>query len=692
MSTIKGVWIWNDELIIDNSAEWEQVVSFDAFDASWDGIQMYSLATMYYNKYPAELGQSQTVYAGGVGWVYGDFNPSRIIDFGTEPQEVSDEFYAFLTANATYQEPKTLKGKWYWKESIDFSALKSYTEQSVNFTSDGMTYISLGLHPQEAYIFYGFLNGTQTQYDAPKYQDGTWSESTYRTIDFGTEPQEVSDEFYAFLTANATYQEPAAYINGVWKWNETIALTTELTEFVSFTSNGTEWDIITTIGGVLVYYRGIEASVSTYVNGIGWVVDEEYRTLNFGTSPKEVSEDFYNFLMANATYQPTVAEKLVLIAENEPKVYEAGYAKGNTEGYQNGYDDGNAEGVKEGIAEGKQAEYDAFWDIFQDNGKRTDYQYGFAGQRWTTDIFKPKYDMKPSRCDYMFAVSAGLRDVDLVEHLSKLGVVLDISNATMINYMCHYAYFKRIGILDTRKSTALTSMFYQSKLVTIDKIILKDDGTQTFKIAFGGASQLTNITFEGVIGQDIDFQYSTSLTAESIINILNHLSTITRDKTLTLSQTAVDNAEWDRIVMTAHNSVPKYGKIISSTPIELKAGERLKVELIVDDEHFFGTANHDENDTHYWAVGLQWDNSANNREYTYTATADENHNVNVVVNRFDTIQDSPYITFVVRAVKIDDNGNEISENLYNIVDDDFRHYTTFEEFIDQHPDWSITLN
>lgn len=56
-------------------------------------------------------------------------------------------------------------------------------------------------------------------------------------------------------------------------------------------------------------------------------------------------------------------DKLIEIAENEQKVYEAG----------------------------KDAYYDFFWDEFQKNGTLTFYGNAFSGYGWTDEIFKPKY-------------------------------------------------------------------------------------------------------------------------------------------------------------------------------------------------------------------------------------------------------------------------------------------------------------
>jgi hypothetical protein len=81
-----------------------------------------------------------------------------------------------------------------------------------------------------------------------------------------------------------------------------------------------------------------------------------------------------------------------------------------------------------------------------------------------------------------------------------------------------------------------------TKLETIEKIILKEDGTQTFANAFTNAKALKNITFEGVIGQNIDFKDCTLLTHESLMSIINALQRYDGDgntHTVTLGQSNI---------------------------------------------------------------------------------------------------------------------------------------------------------
>jgi hypothetical protein len=67
--------------------------------------------------------------------------------------------------------------------------------------------------------------------------------------------------------------------------------------------------------------------------------------------------------------------------------YDAGYNKGHHDGYEHG----EADGISQGTEIGKQEEYDRFWNVYQQNGTRTNYSYAFAGESWTDEAINPKY-------------------------------------------------------------------------------------------------------------------------------------------------------------------------------------------------------------------------------------------------------------------------------------------------------------
>lgn len=198
----------------------------------------------------------------------------------------------------------------------------------------------------------------------------------------------------------------------------------------------------------------------------------------------------------------SVAEKYTtLTSEKIPKVYE------------------------NGVADGRQAEYDRFWDAYQQNGNRTSYEGAFYGAGWTTELFKPKYSMSPAgSATYMFYMNLGSSDVDLTKWFNSLKITLDTSLVTNTYNMFSYCGASRIPELNLTSAATLNCTFrWCSRLISIDKIVLKDDGSQTFlNGVFDHCYLLENITLEGVVGNDINFQYS-PLSVESMKSIISCL-------------------------------------------------------------------------------------------------------------------------------------------------------------------------
>lgn len=217
----------------------------------------------------------------------------------------------------------------------------------------------------------------------------------------------------------------------------------------------------------------------------------------------------------------SIAEKLTTIAQNQEKVHNAG----------------------------KDSEWNAFWDSYQNNGKRIGYYYGFCGLGWSDETFKPKYDIKASGTGaYMFIYNAV---TDIKGKLEELGVRLDTSKVN--NFQSSFAYSKSIAypVLDFSNATSTNVAFSDcTNLQYIEKIIVAPK--VSFNGTFKNCTSLEHIRIEGTIGQSIDFSYSPLLSRASIENIIGCLSGTVTGKTLTLSQTAVNNAftvdEWNTLI------------------------------------------------------------------------------------------------------------------------------------------------
>ena len=192
---------------------------------------------------------------------------------------------------------------------------------------------------------------------------------------------------------------------------------------------------------------------------------------------------------------------------------------------------------------GKKAEYDAFWDAFQQNGTRTNYDEGFAGIGWTSETFKPKYDIIPKEAYMSFRDNSA--EIDLVDFCTKNGITIDFSKITKAQYIFYNASFARLGLLDFTSLTdaSLTAgAFSYCKAKTVD--LLKLSATKgAYNTTFSNWSYLENITIDGSINcGGANFSSSTKLTKASITSIINALSSTTSGLAITFSKTAVNKA------------------------------------------------------------------------------------------------------------------------------------------------------
>jgi hypothetical protein len=186
----------------------------------------------------------------------------------------------------------------------------------------------------------------------------------------------------------------------------------------------------------------------------------------------------------------------------------------------------------------------------------------FHGVFWGFDNFYPTQDIivegAASYLFYNWDTAHGGYKYSLKKRLEECGVRLDISKAA--NLQLAFAYCVSITEIPTIDCTGLTTtssgLFREcyTGLESIEKIIVKE--TQEFPSWFTYTS-LKEVRFEGVIGEDIKFDYGNRLSRESIINIVEHLSETALGKTLTLTEGAVNNAftdaEWAALIADKTN-------------------------------------------------------------------------------------------------------------------------------------------
>ena len=206
----------------------------------------------------------------------------------------------------------------------------------------------------------------------------------------------------------------------------------------------------------------------------------------------------------------SIAEKLVEVAENQQRVYEAGYAAG----YEAGAETGSGGNYDQGYTDGQKAEYDRFWDAYQQNGNRDHYVSAFAFLGWTDETYNPKY---PITGGTLYGLQEVFRNSYIVD--TKVQIINHGSNMNTTFNGC--VLLERIPSLVLKAPvTALTNTF--ASCSRLKEINITCDG--------------------GCLAGNTNLQWSTMLNKASIESIISALSDTTTGLTLTLSDEAVTNA------------------------------------------------------------------------------------------------------------------------------------------------------
>lgn len=217
---------------------------------------------------------------------------------------------------------------------------------------------------------------------------------------------------------------------------------------------------------------------------------------------------------------------------------------------------------------GKKSEYDAFWDAYQGKGSRDyNYDFAFAGIGWKNSTFKPKYNMRPLRCQNFFAQTAIAGDVEQL--LADAGVVLDTSQSTLFtNFAVYATNATRFPTIDMSSFSGSVNLFQGcQKLVGIRKIVVNENVKFDSGGCFNICRALTDLVIEGTIGQTGTNLSWSPLDKASIISVINALSSTTTGLTVTLRLAAVNTAfetsagaadgstsdEWTALIATKPN-------------------------------------------------------------------------------------------------------------------------------------------
>ena len=187
------------------------------------------------------------------------------------------------------------------------------------------------------------------------------------------------------------------------------------------------------------------------------------------------------------------------------------------------------EKYEQGKTDGEQSESERFWNAYFPSR----VEYGgtgvFSGVGWKDESFKPIFDMTFYHQGLSMFYSS--RMTDIVSSLEKCGVNFKFIDLKNLNQMFAFAKTKSIPPMKLLNGTMSATFANCSNLVTIRKLTLSSDGSDTFySNTFGECTALENIELEGVIGKNnFNVQWSTKLTRESLLNILNCLKDYSSD-------------------------------------------------------------------------------------------------------------------------------------------------------------------
>lgn len=169
--------------------------------------------------------------------------------------------------------------------------------------------------------------------------------------------------------------------------------------------------------------------------------------------------------------------------------------------------------------------YDAFWDAYQQGGKRVNYYQRFIQDGWNDETFQPKY---PITCKGSSSYGLSVFYNSRMTRISVPIIITGVSAKEMFN-QC-------------------------TKLVTIDRLVM--DGVTDCTTMFSGCSLLQNLNIEGSIDVNLSLSATAVLTDLSVQKVLNCLAQLPEGTTRTLTlHNAVGSrlSEEQKAAVTAKN-------------------------------------------------------------------------------------------------------------------------------------------
>ena len=220
---VSGVWFWNEQIVSTGAFEANGAIpiaeltfatpkhearEYAIYCADGEQIMLYYLSE-----------RMESVYDPQFGW-YDD--TQRIVDFGTEGQEVSAEFHAFLLQNATpmdkdsytqavveYANKHTyqVSGYWVWNNYLPYSQFSNMLLTGHFATGEGFEIFGIesprGYYFLLSRVFDGETGEPKGMGELWKSNGSGWSNEGERYMYLGDTPQQLRSDAYAYFIENA---------------------------------------------------------------------------------------------------------------------------------------------------------------------------------------------------------------------------------------------------------------------------------------------------------------------------------------------------------------------------------------------------------------------------------------------------------------------------------------------------------
>jgi hypothetical protein len=182
----------------------------------------------------------------------------------------------------------------------------------------------------------------------------------------------------------------------------------------------------------------------------------------------------------------------------------------------------------------------AMWNAFTVNGGRATYSYAFAYGNYA-GLTIPRGLCKPTTA--MGNLFYAYQGVELPKGVDCSTFNVEAEYTTY--YLNLFGYANKLKYIYDMGIPALKSYAgcyrFCSALETIE-IIRSNEGTEFDGNSFNGCSALAHVTFHGTVAKNLDIHWSTKLSRESILSLLQVLKASVTGVTITLPAKCIDTA------------------------------------------------------------------------------------------------------------------------------------------------------